>query len=114
MSVVTLTAQTITAVTLLVVWSAGSTDGVQFTNTGHEILLIRNEHATNAIAPTIVTGGVVAGLAVADIAQSIVAGATYVFGPFPKYLFDRAGTDIVSITCPAGATSLKFALVTVL
>ncbi len=88
------------------IWTAGDTaNGLQFTNTGRETLLVWNTHAAAARTIGIPSGGELSGVAVGDISQSIVAGDIWHFGPFPKYLYDQIGTDEVQTITPTGTIS---------
>lgn len=86
--------------TLTLAAASGGGDKVAPTERGG--LLVRNA-AVSSITVTIVTSGLDQyGLAIPDITFVVGAGATAVFGPFPK---DLAATDgLVSITYSAVVT----------
>lgn len=69
--------------------SAASGDGHQFANTGEEVVIVDNDY-TETITLTIVTGGTVGGLAIADVDVAVAAGATALAGPFDTAIFNQA------------------------
>lgn len=108
----TLTVQTPAVSGAKITWTTGIADGFAFTNTGKERLLVKNVSADTARTIGVTSGGTVSTLDVANISQSIPFGETWSFGPFPKYLFDKAATDLVETTFPeTGYADLLVALV---
>jgi len=72
---------------------AASGDGQKFANTGDDFVLVTNGY-TATVTLTVVTGGSVGGIAIADVEKSIAAGAVVLIGPFNKSIFDQpSGTD---------------------
>jgi hypothetical protein len=77
--------------------AAASAGGDAFTNTGKEMLLITNAHATVTRNVTVVTTKTVDGLAVADLAIAIPALTSHLIGPFPTGLYNDAN-GLVTLT----------------
>jgi hypothetical protein len=68
-------------------------EGGKFLNDGRTFLVLRNSGAGEHII-TIVTAGSILGLPIEDLVKTIVAGASYLIGPFPKPTFNlTTGAD---------------------
>lgn len=73
--------------------SAASGDGHSFTNTGDEFVIVTNDY-TDTVTMTVVTGGTIGGLAIADVDVAVAAGATAIVGPFQTGIFNQSSGDI--------------------
>jgi hypothetical protein len=58
----------------------------------HSILIVRNA-STAAITVTLITGGTVDGLAIADTTVTVAAGADVMIGPFAQHFVQPSGPD---------------------
>ncbi len=65
-------------------------------NSGKQIVLAQNGGGAS-INVTIVTGGTVNGLAIADQVVAVAAGATRIIGPFSPQVYNQPGTDTLYI-----------------
>lgn len=68
--------------------AVASGDGHQFRNSGKELMIVKNDH-TETITLTIVTGGQVGGLDIADVDIAIDAGDSALAGPFETAIFNQ-------------------------
>jgi hypothetical protein len=99
----TLTATTLTNTGVAQTLSAASGDGHKFTNTGREFVVVTNAY-TATVTMTVVTGGSVVGLAIADVDVALAAGATKIVGPFQTAVFNQASTGEVYLNFDAAVT----------
>jgi len=76
---------------------------------GNDGLLFLEAVNTGAGAQTITveTPGNVSGLAVADLAVSVPAGATRLIGPFPPATFNQGGSSDVYVTLAEATWNLR-------
>jgi hypothetical protein len=85
---------------------ATASDGISFTNTGREILVVRNNTA-GALTVTI-TSTAYLGRTGDIAAYSVGANGFAVFGPFPSLGFEQAGRKIYAV---GSATGIQFAVI---
>jgi hypothetical protein len=101
-----LAVQIITRTGLKPVYSAASTAGDEFVNSGSEFIHVKNGGGTSRIV-SIVTPLLVDGLAVVDREVTVPAGEEKMIGPFQSAVYSNAGS--VSLTYDS-ITSLTLAL----
>jgi len=82
-----------------------------FTNTGAEVAIIFNGSGS-PITATFTTSATLDGLAVADLAVAVAAGARTAVGPFPRYAYGSTVTVVCSATTSVTAAVLKVVPVT--
>lgn len=90
--------------------------GDKFANTGRQYAVLRNSSGANAYTVTFATAGLIKGLAIADVALSVPAGAgvTRVIGPFDEGIFnDSNGEVLITYAGAAPATDLTIYVVQV-
>lgn len=61
------------------------------------VVLIANNATGGSLNVTVVTGGTVGGLAIADQVIAVAAGATRLLGPFPVDTFNQPGTSTLHV-----------------
>jgi hypothetical protein len=83
--------------------SAASGDGHSFSNTGEEFIIVTNNY-TDTVTMTVVTGGTIGGLAIADVDVALAAGATSIVGPFAEGIFNQTGTSDIYINWNSAVT----------
>lgn len=86
---------------------AANAGGDTFTNTGAEVLIVKNGHSSPQTV-TVVTSQTSDGLAVADRAVAVANGAEVALGPWPRYVYGST----VSLTY-SGVTALTVAVLKV-
>ena len=87
----TLSSQQVNRTGLNAAFAAAAGGGDEFANTGLQFVAIKNTDAASRTV-TFVTQTTVDGLAVADLAVVVAAGATFYVGPFkPTYYNDSGG-----------------------
>lgn len=74
-------------------YAAAAAGGDEFPNTGREILHVKNGSA-GSITVTITTPQEIDGVAIADPAVVIVAGAEAVIGPFQPRIFNASDGNV--------------------
>src|SRR5512147_183985 len=94
-----LTAAPVTTSGVSYAGAAANVDGNFFTNTGAEILLVKNA-SVGSINVTCVTQQTVETLAVADKVVAVGAGAEIAIGPFKRQVYNDA-TGYVQVTYSA-------------
>lgn len=96
-----------TSATLLATYSSASGGGDKFAASAKTFVHVKNGGG-GSVTPTFVTSAVEAGLALADLAVAVAAGAERFYGPFPDELF-RGSDGLCSVTW-SGTTSVTFAV----
>ncbi len=91
--------------------SASSGDGHSFTNTGRQFILVTNDY-TDTVTMTVVTGGTVSGLAIADVDVTLTAGQTKLVGPFSSSVFNQSSSTDVYINFDSAVTGTVASSVT--
>lgn len=102
-----LTTQSITRTGLEAAYSSCSAGGDTFTNSGYELIHVKNGHSA-AQTVMVATPATSYGLAIADPAIEITAGEDRFIGPFPTALFNGSA-DTVSLSY-SSTTSLTIAV----
>lgn len=84
--------------------AAAAAAGDQFLNDGSTIVYVKNVNAATRTV-TFVTSGTLVGIAVSDVAVSVVQNAEIVVGPFPVYPFnDSSGYVQITYSSEVGVT----------
>lgn len=73
--------------------AGGQGTGLSFPNNGRTVLLLENT-AANTPVVNIETSGTTGGLAIADVAITMVANQDQVVGPFQKSIFDNSSGSV--------------------
>jgi hypothetical protein len=107
----TITATTLENTGIAMTLAAASGDGHKFTNTGREFVIVTNDY-TATVTMTVVTGGSVVGLAIADVDVAVAADATKIVGPFQTAVFNQASTGEVYLDFDAAVTGTVASSVT--
>jgi hypothetical protein len=98
-----LSTQPISRAGLAATYAAASAGGDKFTPGDHVVLHVKNGSA-GSVTVTVVTPGLVDGLAIADVSKAIAAGAEAFIGPLPADLFRDSDDGYGDVTYSASAS----------
>jgi hypothetical protein len=98
--------------TLIAAGVVGSNTGVQWTNTGKEVLICAV--ASGGSTCSIAIGTTIEGQAVSPLTPTLVSSATNVLGPFPTDLEAAGGLITITFGTPASITAALLQFVGVL
>ena len=90
----------------------GSNTGVQFVNTGHEVLAVAV--GSGGSTCSIAIGTTIEGQAVSPLTPTLTASATALLGPFPTDLEAAGGLITITFGTPANITCALLGFVGVL
>lgn len=105
----TVAVQTVSRAGTTGAYASASGGGDKF-EPGRDVFLHVKNGSGSSITATVVSSAELDGLAVADVAVAVPAGAERFIGPFPGHLFEDATDGLVHVTWSA-TTTVTFAVI---